>query len=51
MTSKSKKLPLDTTAYSLSSKPPSPPERREGDRHLALLRVGAMTVNGRRELC
>ena len=44
-------LPVDTTAYSLSSKPPAPPERREGDRHLTLFRVGAMTVNGRRELC
>lgn len=44
-------LPVDTTAYSLSSKPPSPPERREGDRHLTLFRVGAMTVSGRRELC
>lgn len=44
-------LPVDTTAYSLSSKPPAPPERREGDRHLTLFRVGAMTVSGRRELC
>ena len=44
-------LPVDTTAYSLSSKPPSPPERRDGDRHLTLFRVGAMTIDGRRELC
>lgn len=44
-------LPVDTTAYSLSSKPPAPTERREGDRHLTLFRVGAMTVSGRRELC
>lgn len=44
-------LPIDTTAYSLSSAPPGPPERREGDRHLTLFRVGAMTVAGRRELC
>ena len=44
-------LPVDTTVYSLSSKPPAPSERREGSRHLTLFRVGAMTVNGRRELC
>ncbi len=44
-------LPVDTTAYSLSRKPPSPSDRREGSRHLTLFRVGAMTVNGRRELC
>jgi len=44
-------LPVDTTAYSLSSKPPGPSERREGNRHLTLFRVGAMTVDGRRELC
>jgi hypothetical protein len=41
----------DSTAYSLSSKAPAPPERREGQRHLTLFRVGAMTVEGRRELC
>ncbi|MEO6580041.1 MAG: PilZ domain-containing protein [Sphingomicrobium sp.] len=51
MSNKVEKLPVDTTAYSLSSEPPSPPERRDGDRHLTLLRVGAMTINGRRELC
>ena len=44
-------LPVETTAYSLSSKPPAPSERREGQRHLTLFRVGAMTVDGRRELC
>ncbi|WP_309601821.1 PilZ domain-containing protein [Sphingomonas sp.] len=51
MTSSADQLPVDTTAYSLSSKAPAPPERREGDRHLTLFRVGAMSVNGRRELC
>ncbi|MEO7814850.1 MAG: PilZ domain-containing protein [Sphingomicrobium sp.] len=51
MTSGSDQLPVDTTAYSLSSKAPGPPERRDGDRHLTLFRVGAMTVDGRRELC
>ncbi len=44
-------LPVDTTAYSLSKKPPALSERREGERHLTLFRVGAMTVEGRRELC
>ena len=44
-------LPVDTTAYSLSRKPPAPSDRREGERHLTLFRVGAMTVSGRRELC
>lgn len=42
---------VKTTAYSLSSKAPAPPERREGERHLTLFRVGTMTVDGRRELC
>ena len=51
MSSEVDDLPVDTTAYSLSSKPPPPPERRDGHRHLTLFRVGAMTVNGRRELC
>ena len=51
MSSGANELPVDTTAYSLSSKPPAPPERRDGDRHLTLFRVGAMTVDGRRELC
>ena len=44
-------LPVDTTAYSLSSKAPAPSNRRDGERHLTLFRVGAMTVDGRRELC
>jgi len=44
-------LPVDTTAYSLSSKAPAPSDRRDGERHLTLFRVGAMTVDGRRELC
>ena len=44
-------LAVDTTSYSLSNKPPAPSERREGPRHLTLFRVGAMTVDGRRDLC
>ena len=51
MNSGANEPPIDTTAYSLSSKPPSPSDRRDADRHLTLFRVGAMTVNGRRELC
>lgn len=44
-------LAVDTTSYSLSSEAPAPSERRDGKRHLTLFRVGAMTVDGRRELC
>ena len=44
-------LPVDTTAYSLSKSAPSPADRRDGNRHLTLFRVGAMTIEGRRELC
>lgn len=44
-------MPVETTLYSLSHKAPSPNERRGGERHLTLFRVGAMMVDGRRELC
>ena len=44
-------LSLETTSISLGDDAPSPSDRREGKRHLTLLRVGAMTVDGRRELC
>lgn len=44
-------LPVETTLYSLSAEPPRPCDRREGDRHLTLFRVGAMIVGGVRELC
>jgi PilZ domain len=43
--------PLETTLYSLSDAPPKPGDRREGDRHLTLFRVGSITIDGRRELC
>lgn len=43
--------PVDTTLYSLSDAAPAPAERREGERHLSLFRVGAIDVNGHRELC
>jgi hypothetical protein len=39
------------TSFSFSSEVPSPPERRHGERHLKILRVGVLTVDGRRELC
>ena len=45
-------LPVEKTFYSLSDAPPTAPrERREGDRHLTLYRVGSMTIDKRRELC
>ena len=44
-------MPVETTLYSLSDQAPSPDERRGGDRHLTLFRVGTMLVDGRRELC
>ena len=43
--------PVETTLYSLSDSPPPAVERREGERHLTLLRVGMATIDGRRELC
>ena len=43
--------PVETTLYSLSEQAPAPAERREGERHLTLFRVGSVTVNDRRELC
>jgi hypothetical protein len=45
-----KKL-VETTHYSLSSAAPECPERRSGDRYVSMLRVGALTIEGRRELC
>ncbi|GAA4020297.1 hypothetical protein GCM10022280_20790 [Sphingomonas swuensis] len=44
-------MPVETTLYSLSGAAPSPEERRTGDRHLTLFRVGTMLVEDRRELC
>ncbi|HEX6741867.1 MAG TPA: PilZ domain-containing protein [Sphingomicrobium sp.] len=48
--------PVETTLYSLDESPPRVPDRRHGDRwtgekHLSLLRVGSLTIAGRRELC
>lgn len=46
--------PVETTLYSLSETPPVPAsdgERREGQRHMTLYRVGSILVEDRRELC
>lgn len=45
--------PVETTLYSLSDATPGPAadERREGDRHMTLYRVGSMLIEQRRELC
>ena len=43
--------PVETTLYSLSDAPPPPSERRDGERHLTLFRVGSITIGERRELC
>lgn len=47
---------VETTVYSLQDAPPARPEptgddRREGERHMTLFRVGSIKVSGRRELC
>ena len=43
--------PVDTTLYSLSDAAPDPVERRDGERHLTLFRVGTIIIGDRRELC
>lgn len=43
--------PVETTVYSLAATAPTQPDRRGGDRYLSLLRVGAIEVADRRELC
>ena len=45
-----KKL-VETTLYSLSANAPVCPDRRHGERYVSLLRVGALTIDDRRELC
>lgn len=42
---------VERTVYSLSEDAPGRPDRRNGERYLSLLRVGALLVDGRRELC
>ena len=43
--------PVETTLYSLGQSVPEASERRTGERHLSLLRVGTLTIGDRRELC
>jgi len=44
--------PVETTLYSLSDAPPAAEgDRRDGERHMTLYRVGSILVDGRRELC
>jgi hypothetical protein len=43
--------PVETTIYSLAPAPPAAPERRADERHMSLLRVGALLIGDRRELC
>jgi len=42
---------IEETSLSLSSAIPAPPERRRQQRHRTILRVGALIVDGERELC
>lgn len=49
-----KSQPVETTLYSLSDMPPaqvSTSDRRDGERHMTLYRVGSILVDQRRELC
>jgi hypothetical protein len=46
-----KEQAVETTSYSLAASPPKQPDRRESDRYLSLLRVGAIAIDGKRELC
>jgi PilZ domain len=39
------------TGFSFSHEVPEPPERRQSERHLKILRVGTLILAGRRELC
>jgi len=43
--------PAIETGFSFSHAVPAPPERRGSDRHLKILRVGTLVIDGRRELC
>jgi hypothetical protein len=43
--------PVETTLYSLSDAAPAPGDRRDGERHLTLFRVGSVMIGERRELC
>jgi len=42
---------VEETGLSLSAAAPPPPDRRRAQRHLTILRVGALIIGGERELC
>ncbi len=42
---------VETTVYSLAASAPTQPDRRGGERYVRLLRVGAIVIEDRRELC
>jgi hypothetical protein len=42
---------VEETTFSFSEQTPRPPERRRDQRHLTILRVGTLFIDGRRELC
>ena len=42
---------VETTLYSLSTAAPAQSNRRDGERHLTLYRVGSLMLGERRELC
>lgn len=42
---------VEETSISLSAQTPPPPERRREQRHITILRVGALIIDGERELC
>ena len=42
---------LEETTFSFSEEAPRPPERRTALRHLTILRVGSLIIEGKRELC
>ena len=39
------------TSFSFSDQVPAPPQRRDGERYVTILRVGVLVIDGRRELC
>lgn len=42
---------IETTAFSFSNAVPSPPERRENQRHVTILRIGKLITSRSQELC
>lgn len=42
---------MEETRFSFSDAVPAPPERRQQDRVVTILRVGVLIIQGRRELC